>query len=126
MLRFIPGLTGTTYEERLVEVGLDSLADRRLRQDMITTYRIITGTDRMDANDMFNFYGLDARPTRASAYQWNIVEPRARTELRRHFFTNRVATPWNNLPIEVKNAPSINTFRARYDKHRNMQESSDE
>ena len=83
MLRFIPGLTGTTYEERLVEVGLDSLADRRLRQDMITTYRIITGTDRMDANDMFNFYGLDARPTRASAYQWNIVEPRARTELRR-------------------------------------------
>ena len=33
----ISGLSGTTYEEKCKELGLDTLEDRRLQQDMLQT-----------------------------------------------------------------------------------------
>jgi len=38
-------------------------------------------------------------------------------ELRRHCFTVRVVCKWNSLPSDVVNAPSINAFKSRVDKH---------
>ena len=36
---------------------------------------------------------------------------------RRNFFTNRVVNPWNSLPLSIKTAPSLDSFKSRYDKH---------
>ena len=47
-LRMVSNLQGRTYEARLAEVGMTSLEDRRVRGDMITTYRIMTGKDKVD------------------------------------------------------------------------------
>ena len=38
-----------------------------------------------------------------------------RLHIRRKFFTQRVVTPWNRLPKEVVDAPSLEAFRARLD-----------
>ena len=122
MVSLIPGLSGSTYKEKLAELNLDTLEDRRVRQDQILVYRIITGKDRVDPHTLFQFYGVTARPTRTSSYPWNIIEPRSRTELRRNYFTNRVASIWNALPVEVKSAPTVNSFKARYDAHKKMQD----
>jgi len=35
--------------------------------------------------------------------------------LRRKFFTQRVVTHWNKLPIEAVDAPSLDAFKARLD-----------
>ena len=121
MVNLIPGLQGTTYLEKLSELKLDTLEERRVRQDLILVYRIVTGKDKVNPHSIFEFYGEHARATRMSSYPWNIVEPRSRTDLRRNFFSNRVATRWNNLPIDVKSAPTVNSFKNRYDKLRNMQ-----
>ena len=45
-----------------------------------------------------------------------ILTTRCRTEVRRNFFTNRVAEKWNKLPEFIKGAGNINTFKYLYDK----------
>ncbi len=34
-----------------------------------------------------------------------------------HFLGCRAVNPWNSLPSEVVQAPSLNSFKARLDKH---------
>ena len=36
-------------------------------------------------------------------------------DIRRKFFTQRVVTPWNRLPEEVVDAPSLEAFKATLD-----------
>ena len=50
----VSNLRGRTYEARLGEVGMTSLADRRVRGDMISTYKIMTGKDRIDPGVFFD------------------------------------------------------------------------
>ena len=40
----------------------------------------------------------------------------SKTNIRKHTFTNRVGEEWNNLPKEVKEAPTLNTFKNRLDR----------
>ena len=122
MVNLIPGLSGLNYSQKLEATNLDSLADRRRRQDMVTVYRIISGIDRVDPTNFFQFYNNDSRTTRTSSYHWNIVPQRYRTEVWGNHFSNRVATHWNSLPEAIKSSPTVATFKSRYDKHINMQE----
>ena len=36
-------------------------------------------------------------------------------DIRRKFFTKRVVTHWNRLPMEAVDAPSLEAFKARLD-----------
>ena len=38
-------------------------------------------------------------------------------QFRKHFFSQRVVSPWNDLPCDIKTAPTLNTFKSRYDKY---------
>jgi len=49
----IPGMEGFSDEERLSRLGLDSLEFRRMRGDLIETYWILRGFDRVDAERLF-------------------------------------------------------------------------
>ena len=50
----VSNLRGRTYEALLGEVGMTSLADRRVRGDMIATYKIMTGKDKIDPGLFFD------------------------------------------------------------------------
>ena len=39
-----------------------------------------------------------------------------RTDMLRFFFCNRICTVWNSLPLDVVNAPSVNSFKKRVSK----------
>ena len=38
-----------------------------------------------------------------------------RTDIRKHFFIQRVVSPWNDLPFDIKTAPTSNTVKSRYE-----------
>ena len=40
---------------------------------------------------------------------------RFKTDIAKHFFTNRIVDVWNKLPADVVNATTINEFKNRID-----------
>ena len=42
---------------------------------------------------------------------------KSRINEKRYFFQSRVVEPWNGLPAATQQAPSLNSFKSRYDKH---------
>ncbi len=42
----VSGLKGTEYEERLKELGLITLEERRHQADMLQTFKIVRGIDK--------------------------------------------------------------------------------
>ena len=108
----VSGLKGTTYEERMQELGMISLEDRRVRGDLIETYKILTGKEKVDPSSWFSMAAEtrgQAMGTRTSSGFLNIAEPLADLDIRRNFFSVRVVDPWNNLPDSVKQAETVNS-----------------
>ena len=101
-----------------------SLKDRRLYIDLIETYKIIYGISCNDPSKFFNLTGSRRiRMTRQSEYSRNIIPKRSNLDTRRFFFTQRVVEPWNALPSEIKDSPSISIFKTRL-KHYMMSSNS--
>jgi len=113
-VNMIMGLKGQSYDEKLRELEMRTLLDRRRRTDMIQTFKIIKGIDKVNKDTWFTLVGNNTiRPTRSTAYHQNIVPNRSRTEIRRNFFSNRVVSLWNALPIEIKEARTLNQFKTK-------------
>ena len=109
---------GRTYEEKLAEVGLTTLEERRVRGDMIQVFKILHGYDDVNKNTWFSMAGeINFYRTRL-ALGLNIATPRADCDIRRNFFSCRVVDKWNNLPDYIKCATSVNNFKNLYDSWR--------
>ena len=112
-VRNVQGLRATEYRDRLVELGILSLEDRRLYLDLIETFKIIKGFNNVKCDEYFTLIRDSARPTtRSNDCQWNIIPLRCNSDIRRHFFINRVAVHWNNLPIEMKELTRLVQFKS--------------
>ena len=109
--RLIPGMSGLSYEQRLHRLGLYSLEFRRLRGDLIETYKILKGLDRLDAGRLFPMLGR----SRTRGHSLRIRGKSFRTEMRRTFFTQRVVGLWNSLPQRVVEASSLAIFKRELD-----------
>ena len=116
MVRMVSGLLGTSYEEKLFELNLISLQQRRERQDMIETFKIVHGFSNVESSTWFDFMSeTSTRTTRLSSEPLTIRVKYSRTEIRKNFFSTRVVNPWNNLPAELKQSRSIKLFKSSYD-----------
>ena len=94
MINMIPGLRGR-YEDKLRELGMTTLQRRRERGDMIQTWRILNGKDRVDPAKWFRLQEDQTREgatstRRHQGYQALLPRPPSRLEVRRNFFSNRV------------------------------------
>ena len=114
----VSGLKSSTYEDKLRELKLDSLEHRWERSDMIQTYKVIHGLDKVDHSKWFNLVEAseNGRVTRQSSCPKNICPARYRLDIRSNFYSSRVINKWNSLPSEVKLATNLNLFKTRYDK----------
>ena len=118
-IRMVSGLQGRTYQERLAELNLDSLKSRRDRFDMIQTYKILTGIDRVTSSHWFQTVGdsHNRRQTRLTNHRLDLIQDKVcRTEIRKQFFSQRVVLNWNKLPNFVKDSRNISSFKINYDK----------
>ena len=118
------GLSGS-YEEKLKSVGLTTLSERRLRGDMIQTFKVMHGIDDVDASTWFTRVGECHQRTRQAVevrddgevvQELNLIKPKCKLEVRRNFFSCRVVDPWNLLPSDVQGAADVDVFKERYDK----------
>ena len=68
----ISGLRGSTYVEKLQELGLTTLEERRHVMDMVSVYRVITGKDDVDPNIWFQMAADGERATRQATGTLNV------------------------------------------------------
>jgi ribonucleases P/MRP protein subunit RPP40 len=117
MLKQVQGLNGTTYEQKLKEVGLETLEFRRKEADMMLVYKIMNGKVMVDRSKWFDISGDNRNVgavTRSAADGHLIKAPFAHLDLRKNFFTARVSREWNRLPATLGVAKSPTAFKNGY------------
>ena len=108
----VAGMNSLSYEERLKCLKLPSLAYRRLRGDLIETYKIMHEIyDPLTTKSLFK---ID-KTNKLRSHCYKLIKPRVNTTLFQNFFTNRIITAWNSLPEEVVTASSLNLFKNKLD-----------
>ena len=99
------------YEDRLKHTGLTSLECRRVRGDMIEVFKLVKGYEKLDHSIRIKV----AESTGRRGHPYKLVKNRARLDIRKYFFSNRVVNTWNSLPENVVMAETVNSFKARLD-----------
>ena len=104
--RIIEGMENLSYKQRLEKLDLTTLLERRMRGDLIETFKILNGLNNYGSS----FYKKSARTN-------NLIARSAKlTSL--DFFSERVVKYWNKLPEYVKTKDSVNSFKNGLDKFR--------
>jgi ribonuclease P/MRP protein subunit RPP40 len=116
--KILPALKNMTYSARLKACNLPTLHFRRVRGDMIETYKILT--EKYDRLTVPTFTIMHSSITRGNDLK--LQKNRVKYDLRKFYFTNRVINTWNSLPNSVVTAESVLSFKRRLDKFWENQE----
>ena len=100
----------STYADRLNALGLKTLEYRRWYFDIVFVYKLINNLVDLDKNDFFSFETFSYNLRRHNLY---LKKPNYKLDVLKYFFANRVINPWNNLPSNIVNSPSLDIFRKR-------------
>lgn len=92
----LPGFSELDYESRLKTLSLETLEFRRLKFDLLTTYKIIFGIIKTDLSIFFEL--SDYTKTRGHRYKLRLPLPH--TNIKKFTFSNRVIEPWNSLKAD--------------------------
>ena len=114
----VSGLAGRDYEERLVELGLLTLEERRHQADMCLMHKIMHGIGGLDHATWFKRASESVRITRVAADGLNVKVKNGRLELRRNFFGVRASGQWNAVPPHIKRMMPAHLFKRAYMRHR--------
>ena len=114
--KIVPELQNMSYEDRLVELKLYPLVDRRLRGDMIAVFKIVNGLTDC-SKDLISVNESAVYSTRSNNMQLHHPNRKiAKHKFRENFFTHRIVLPWNALSNHVISSKSVGEFKGRYDK----------
>ena len=109
--KLVPELRNLEYPERLQRLGLTTLEERRIRGDMIQTYKFISRKEDIDPSVFFQM-----ATQRPGANSKKIYRQRTRLNVRKYFYSQRSGPGWNNLGNEVVEVQKTGSFKKKYDK----------
>lgn len=107
----IYGLFSIPYSERLRICDLEPLELRRMKRDLVLTYKIRHKLIGLNFDSFFSFApGVSTR-----GHRDKLFVTQSSTNRKLSFFSTRVVTVWNELPSHVIEAPSLDVFKRRLD-----------
>ena len=115
-MRRMSDVTGT-YEERLRQLKMTKLEERRKRGDAIEVFKYLNRFWDVDQEALFSLCDANRPATRLRKSFMPLNVPKANLDLRKNFFTVRGAKHWNSLPSSVRKSNSVNSFKNAYDAH---------
>jgi len=108
--KLIPSLRRKGYPRRLEELNMFTLKERRLRGQLIETFKILKGFSKVDPR---HYFELCENMTRGHA--WKVVLKRFTTKPCGDHMTYSICRTWNSLPEAVVNAATVDAFKRRLD-----------
>jgi ribonucleases P/MRP protein subunit RPP40 len=109
--KMIDGFKNKSYQDRLSELNMPSLEDRRTRGDMIMTYKMLSGLERVDIHNLW----LLNRNNNRRGNSKKLMKMGCRLDIRKYSFSMRVTDKWNRLSESVVTSTSLNGFKNAYD-----------
>ena len=100
-VKMVSGLRGESYEDKCKELGLESLEKRRYNQDMVQTFKLVRRIDKLSPTKVLRQRQGDIH-TRTAEDPYYLRQDRARLDIRKNFFTQRVCSKWNGIGTEIK------------------------
>jgi len=110
--KLVEGFRKFDYDTRLKKLGLTTLEKRRMRGDLIETFKILTDREKISKQDFFDVRQKDYY---LRGHSHSLEVKRSRINIRSNFFSQRTAKHWNSLPEHVVSASSVNSFKNRLD-----------
>ena len=109
--RMVEGQKGKSYDSRLKDLGLFSLVRRRLRGDLIETFKTLKGLNGLERSDFF-----ELAPTLGTrGHTLKLRKGHTRLLARSNFFSVRVVNMWNKLPEGLLASCSVEAFKRGLD-----------
>ena len=110
--KMISNIRDKTYKERLGVTRLTTLETRRVREDMVETYKIVNGIEGLQERTFFT-RRYNTSNTRGNSVKF--YKPTVKTDIGKYSFGNRFINQWNNLPNEIVNEKDLNKFKGKLD-----------
>ena len=104
-----------SYPERLEQLELTTLEERRRWGDAIEVFKYVKGFVDVKKENIFKTNTVANPKTRHQHTFMPLTVPRAKLDLRKNFFSIRGAKLWNSLPSAVREVNSVNKFKNAYD-----------
>ena len=108
--RMIEGYKNLDYTHRLQLLGLTTLETRRLRGDLIQTFKIVNSIDCLNMHDFFQISSTITR-----GHDLKSCKQRFLLDVGKFSFSNRVIDHWNDLPSDVIACNTLNSFKNKLD-----------
>lgn len=99
-----------SYHKRLCKLDLESLELRRIRTDLLFTYKLVFGITDLKLSDFFvsNFHQTNLR----HRHQYQLYLPPCKSSIRFNSYSYRILSIWNQLSSIETDFSSFERFKA--------------
>ena len=103
--------TNDDYEQRRKKLNLLSLEQRRFLFDVLFLYKATDGCINIDLSTYVQFFSDSDRYPLRGKDECTLKKNYARTNTFKFSFFNRIVDMWNTLPLLVRQATTIASFK---------------
>ena len=111
--KLIPEIRNKPYEERLKLLNMFPVEYRFLRGDLIETYKLINGIDKVELNSFFHL----RTDNKTRGHSLTLEKPRVNLDIRKYSFSCRIVNEWNALPEQLVCSENLEIFKQGLDKY---------